>query len=62
MPYLVHGGDRAKEFEMRLNGASYEDIARAGGGIISTVKMRALQRKMNCLSALKRWTIYLLRV
>lgn len=36
--HLVFGGDRANEFEMRLNGASYEDIARAGGGIISTVK------------------------
>ncbi len=35
--HLVHGGNRAKEFEMRLNGASYEDIARAGGGIVSTV-------------------------
>ena len=36
--HVVYGGDRAQEFEMRLNGASYEDIARAGGGIISTVK------------------------
>lgn len=36
--HLVHGGDRAAEFEMRLNGASYEEIARAGGGIVSTVK------------------------
>lgn len=35
--HLVFGGDRAREFEMRLEGASYEDIARAGGGIISTV-------------------------
>lgn len=35
--HLVHGGNRAREFEMRLNGASYEAIARAGGGIISTV-------------------------
>ncbi len=36
--HLVHAGDRANEFEMRLNGASYEEIARAGGGILSTVK------------------------
>jgi imidazolonepropionase len=36
--HLVWGGDRAHEFELRLNGASYEDIARAGGGIASTVK------------------------
>ena len=32
------GGDRAHEFELRLKGASYEEIARAGGGIVSTVK------------------------
>ncbi|RIX97752.1 imidazolonepropionase [Aureimonas flava] len=35
--HLVHGGDRAREFEMRLEGASYEEIARAGGGIVSSV-------------------------
>lgn len=35
--HLVHGGDRAREFEMRLKGASYEEVARAGGGILSTV-------------------------
>jgi imidazolonepropionase len=35
--HLVYGGDRAHEFELRLAGASYEDIARAGGGIASTV-------------------------
>ncbi|RMH45746.1 MAG: imidazolonepropionase [Alphaproteobacteria bacterium] len=35
--HLVHGGHRAREFEMRLEGASYEEIARAGGGILSTV-------------------------
>ena len=36
--HLVHGGNRAAEFEMRLNGASYEEVARAGGGIVSTVR------------------------
>lgn len=36
--HLVYGGNRAREFEMRLNGASYEEIARAGGGILSTVQ------------------------
>ncbi|HLL17538.1 MAG TPA: imidazolonepropionase [Rubrivivax sp.] len=36
--HLVYGGDRAAEFEQRLQGASYQDIARAGGGIVSTVK------------------------
>ncbi|MBA4013926.1 MAG: imidazolonepropionase [Phenylobacterium sp.] len=35
--HLVFGGDRAQEFEMRLQGASYEEIARAGGGIVSTM-------------------------
>ncbi|QFT59368.1 Imidazolonepropionase [Sulfitobacter sp. THAF37] len=35
--HLVHGGNRAAEFEMRLKGASYEEVARAGGGIVSTV-------------------------
>lgn len=36
--HLVYGGNRANEFEMRLQGASYEAIAKAGGGIRSTVK------------------------
>ncbi|MGI9487749.1 MAG: imidazolonepropionase [Geminicoccaceae bacterium] len=35
--HIVHGGNRAHEFAMRLKGASYEDVARAGGGIVSTV-------------------------
>lgn len=35
--HLVYGGNRADEFEMRLNGASYEEIAKKGGGIRSTV-------------------------
>ncbi len=36
--HIVFGGNRAAEFELRLNGASYEEVARAGGGIVSTVK------------------------
>lgn len=36
--HLIHGGNRAREFEMRLAGASYEEIARAGGGIVSTMQ------------------------
>jgi imidazolonepropionase len=36
--HLVYAGNRAREFEMRLEGASYEEIARAGGGIVSTVR------------------------
>ena len=35
--HIVHGGDRAREFELRLQGASYEEVALAGGGIVSTV-------------------------
>ena len=35
--HLIYAGNRAREFEMRLNGATYEEIARAGGGIVSTV-------------------------
>jgi len=40
--HLIFGGDRAAEFELRLAGAAYEEIARAGGGIVST--MRATRR------------------
>ncbi|GGF69178.1 imidazolonepropionase [Terasakiella brassicae] len=36
--HLIYGGNRAQEFEMRLQGASYEDIALAGGGVVSTVQ------------------------
>ncbi len=35
--HLVHGGDRAREFEMRLEGADYQQISKAGGGIVSTM-------------------------
>ncbi|EGI75793.1 imidazolonepropionase [Hylemonella gracilis] len=36
--HLVYGGQRANEFALRLAGASYEDVARAGGGIVSSVR------------------------
>jgi len=36
--HLIYGGDRANEFEARLHGASYEEIARAGGGIVATMR------------------------
>ncbi len=36
--HLVFGGNRAREFEMRLEGATYEEVARAGGGIVSSVR------------------------
>ena len=44
--HLVFGGDRSKEFEMRLQGTSYEEIMAKGGGILSTVKAtRALSNE-----------------
>lgn len=53
--HIVHGGDRAVEFEMRLNGASYEEVARAGGGIVSTVKAtRAATEDQLLVDALRR--------
>lgn len=36
--HLIYGGNRVREFEMRLEGATYEEIAQSGGGILSTVK------------------------
>ena len=53
--HLVYAGDRAREFEMRLAGASYEEIAKAGGGIVSTVKAtRAASQDALVASALPR--------
>ncbi|MBO6637559.1 MAG: imidazolonepropionase [Roseitalea sp.] len=53
--HLVHGGNRAREFEMRLEGASYEEIARAGGGIVSTVAAtRAADEETLLADALRR--------
>ena len=53
--HLVYGGDRAHEFELRLEGASYEELARAGGGILSTVTAtRAANQDELAQSALPR--------
>ncbi len=53
--HLVYGGNRAREFELRLAGASYEEIARAGGGILSTVAAtRAASENELVAQALKR--------
>ncbi|QFG38014.1 imidazolonepropionase [Paracoccus pantotrophus] len=53
--HIVFGGDRAREFEMRLEGASYEEIARAGGGILSSVRAtRAADEEALLASALPR--------
>lgn len=53
--HLVFGGDRSGEFEQRLNGATYEEIARAGGGIVSSVTAtRAASEDELLASALRR--------
>ncbi len=53
--HLVHAGNRAREFEMRLAGASYEEIARAGGGIVSSVtNVRAADEDMLVAESLPR--------
>ena len=49
--HLVYGGDRADEFEMRLNGASYTDIAAAGGGILSTVRATRATSERDLIAA-----------
>ena len=55
--HIVYGGNRANEFEMRLEGKSYEEIANAGGGIVSTVKAtRSASEQSLFQSALKRLT------
>lgn len=48
--HLVYGGDRAHEFELRLGGAGYEEIARAGGGIASTVQATRLASEEELLA------------
>ena len=53
--HLVHAGNRAHEFELRLQGASYEEISRAGGGIVSTmIATRAASEAELVASALPR--------
>ena len=53
--HLVYGGNRAAEFELRLQGASYEEIAKAGGGIVSTVTATRAASEQNLIdSALPR--------
>ena len=59
--HLVYAGNRANEFELRLSGASYEEIAQAGGGILATVRatraasedalVEATLRRLDCLLA-----------
>ncbi len=49
--HLVYAGDRAQEFEQRLNGATYESIARAGGGILSTVRATRVASEAQLVAA-----------
>jgi imidazolonepropionase len=57
--HLVYAGNRAHEFELRLKGASYEEIAKAGGGILSTVRATRAASEAELLAAaqrrLQRW-------
>ncbi|TDT74259.1 imidazolonepropionase [Litoreibacter halocynthiae] len=48
--HIVFGGNRATEFELRLNGASYEEVARAGGGIVSTVTATRIATEQELLA------------
>ncbi len=58
--HLVYGGDRAREFEQRLEGASYEEISRAGGGIVSTVQATRAADEDTLTAAAKRRLLTLL--
>ncbi|MFO1143548.1 MAG: imidazolonepropionase [Amaricoccus sp.] len=49
--HIVFGGERAREFEMRLEGSSYEEIARAGGGILSSVRATRAASEAELLEA-----------
>jgi imidazolonepropionase len=60
--HLIHAGSRAEEYELRITGASYEEIAKRGGGILNSVtKLRAAtsdKLKHRALSALKQFAGY----
>ncbi len=51
--HLIYAGNRSKEFEQRLNGVSYAEIARSGGGIVATVKATREASEENLLSSAK---------
>ena len=58
--HLVYGGNRAKEYEMRLQGVSYEEIAKQGGGIVSTVKATREASKQNLFESAAKRLSYLI--
>jgi imidazolonepropionase len=49
--HIVYGGNRAHEFELRLNGATYDEIARAGGGIVSTMRATREESEQQLLAS-----------
>lgn len=59
--HLVYGGHRAAEFELRLQGASYEEIARAGGGIRSTVAATRAADDAQLLASARERALYLMQ-
>jgi imidazolonepropionase len=59
--HLVYGGQRAAEFELRLQGASYEEIARAGGGIRSTVAATRAASDAQLLASARQRALCLMR-
>ena len=59
--HLVYAGDRAREFELRLQGASYEAIARAGGGILATVRQTRDAREVDLQAQSARRLLSLMR-
>ena len=59
--HLVYGGQRAAEFELRLQGASYEEIARAGGGIRSTVAATRAATDAQLLTSARQRALCLMR-
>ncbi|TMJ29423.1 MAG: imidazolonepropionase [Alphaproteobacteria bacterium] len=59
--HIVYGGNRAHEFELRLAGASYDEIARAGGGIVSTMRATRKASEDTLLASAKRRVEALMR-
>ena len=59
--HLVYAGERAREFELRLAGASYEEIARAGGGIVSTMRSTRSESEDQLLASARKRVETLMR-
>jgi imidazolonepropionase len=59
--HIVHGGNRAHEFELRLAGATYDEISRAGGGIVSTMRATRSESEEQLLAAARRRVETLMR-